>query len=128
MNLARVVDENVVVKSLRRTEKIFLKVIKDSTILRNRDNLLLIVANVKNQNDIDQEREIKQIKDKKIITYFLDEIKVCQTMFLNTFSISRKVVRTVISKRKDGNIVESDNRRKSASNKKYNDDLMAKVK
>ena len=128
MNLARVVDENVVVKSLRRTEKIFLKVIKDSTILRNRDNLLLIVANMKKQNDIDQEREIKQIKDKKIITYFLDEIKVCQTMSLNTFNISRKVVRTVISKRKDGNIVESDNRRKSVSNKKYNDDLMAKVK
>ena len=49
-------------------------------------------------------------------------------MFLNTFDISRKAVRTAISKRKDREIVESDNHGKSASNKKYNDDLMEKVK
>lgn len=67
MNLARVVDKNVAVKSQRRTEKIFLIVTGDSMILRNRDNLLLIVPNVKNQNDIDQEREIKQTEDKKYL-------------------------------------------------------------
>ena len=42
--------------------------------------------------------------------------------------INRKAVRTAISKQKDGNIVESDNRGKSASNKKYNDYSMEKVK
>ena len=42
--------------------------------------------------------------------------------------ISRKAVRTAISKQKDGNIVESDNHGKSASNKKYNDYSMEKVK
>ena len=61
-----------------------------------------------------------------IITYFLP--KVCQNVFLNTFDISRKVVRTAISKQKDRNIANSGNRGKTASNKKYNDDLMEKVK
>lgn len=49
-------------------------------------------------------------------------------MFLNTFDISRKAVKTSISKWKDGNIVESDNHGKSTSNKKCNDDLRKKVK
>lgn len=75
MNLARVVDKNVVVKSQRRTEKIFLIVTGVSMILRNRDNLLLIVPNVKNQNDIDQEREIKQTEDKKYLLNFLMRLK-----------------------------------------------------
>ena len=56
------------------------------------------------------------------MNYFLGDIKVCQTMFLNTFNVSRKVARTAISKRAEGNIVDADKHGKMASNVKYNAD------
>ena len=62
------------------------------------------------------------------MNYFLGDIKVCQTMFLNTFDVSRKVARTAVSKRAEGNIVDADKRDKMASNVKYNADLIETVK
>lgn len=33
------------------------------------------------------------------MNYFVGDIEVCQTTFLNTFGVSRKVTRTAVSKR-----------------------------
>ena len=62
------------------------------------------------------------------IKHFLQGELVSQTMFLSTFAISRKVLRTAISKKEDGNLVAGDRRGKANSNVKYDEDSLNLVK
>ena len=46
-------------------------------------------------------KETSSTNDRKQpIKYFLEKTQVCETMFLNTFNISQKVIRTAIAKKK----------------------------
>ena len=72
--------------------------------------------------------EDKSRQRTKTILYFLEDTQVCQTMFLNTYNISRKVVRTAIEKRSQGNIVTEDLRGKKQSHIKYDEETVNKIK
>ena len=53
------------------------------------------------------------------LTHYLNNEKVCQTIFLNTWNISLRVVQTATKKKEDGNLVAADMMRKIPLYVKY---------
>lgn len=81
---------------------------------------------------MEPKRNRSRIEDKSrprtTILYYLEDTQVCQTMFLNNYNISKKVVRTAIEKRAQGNLVTEDMREKKQNNVKYDEETVNIIK